>query len=423
MTNNFFIKFDYMSYTNFLRNYWITNITLTNGLSLIHPVLVYILYIYILKMNNFKYNINCIFIFKNTIDIVFKINLMALLLGSWWAEQELNWGGWWNWDFVELILLIFILKAVNFVHNTKKSRVFYIKTWMPCFYIYFYIFFIFVRWDVLNSIHSFNTLSFLEKYSLYVVITLSFFIFLYINKSCEIKYYLDSFVLSHDKFKSKNYINIVFNFIVWIILIIFFLNVYLTLIYENDFVDAIKNFRKLFILLFTQMVLLFFKKMESFVLIVFFVDMTLIQVIYIACFLMFVLNKNMKKNIKRIHKNISVVICLIIIFNLKSYVFVQFYKDIVYNSIWSVDLLRLDLLKHNLNYNIIMENVHNFNSLKSYNFILYFNSMTSLFWSSNITKFISLNILVVTFIQYFLWGLVLIILISYSHNVRNKIKL
>jgi len=102
----------------FLKKYLIINTTLTNGLSLIHPTLVLITYVLLLENVLNKSTFKLTMVFKNRIFYLFGviISFFALILGSFWAQQELNWGGWWNWDVVELILLIFFFRFLVFYH-------------------------------------------------------------------------------------------------------------------------------------------------------------------------------------------------------------------------------------------------------------------------------------------------------------------
>lgn len=44
------------------------------------------------------------------------VNLVALVLGSWWAFQEGSWGGWWNWDISEIFGLYILILILMFVH-------------------------------------------------------------------------------------------------------------------------------------------------------------------------------------------------------------------------------------------------------------------------------------------------------------------
>jgi len=50
----------------------------------------------------------------------FIVIIFTLMLGSWWAFQEASWGGWWNWDFSELLGVIFLYLFVNVLHLNKN---------------------------------------------------------------------------------------------------------------------------------------------------------------------------------------------------------------------------------------------------------------------------------------------------------------
>lgn len=52
---------------------------------------------------------------------VVTLNLIALLLGSWWALQEGTWGGWWNWDSSETFGLEVSLLTLLLIHSSPKS--------------------------------------------------------------------------------------------------------------------------------------------------------------------------------------------------------------------------------------------------------------------------------------------------------------
>lgn len=82
---------------SFLVNMATLNTNLLNGIMLIHPTVLYILYsIYLLeykvsveiKIKNTRKNVK----YKNfyKIFLCVYIVLLAILLGAWWAEQELS---------------------------------------------------------------------------------------------------------------------------------------------------------------------------------------------------------------------------------------------------------------------------------------------------------------------------------------------
>lgn len=43
-----------------------------------------------------------------------------LLLGGWWAYQEGNWGGWWNWDPSEFLALAFGIHIALILHESRN---------------------------------------------------------------------------------------------------------------------------------------------------------------------------------------------------------------------------------------------------------------------------------------------------------------
>lgn len=47
---------------------------------------------------------------------------LAIFLGGFWSLQELNWGGWWNWDVLELGSLVLWLLFVSFAHQKCARR-------------------------------------------------------------------------------------------------------------------------------------------------------------------------------------------------------------------------------------------------------------------------------------------------------------
>jgi cytochrome c biogenesis factor len=75
------------------------NFNLINGVMLIHPIILYIVYILFLIKIFFILNFSKKFFLKNNgaaicWDYTLVYIMSALFLGSYWAEQELFWGGW-----------------------------------------------------------------------------------------------------------------------------------------------------------------------------------------------------------------------------------------------------------------------------------------------------------------------------------------
>lgn len=91
---------------------------------------------------------------KKKILFILIISLLSIFLGSWWAQQELDWGGWWNWDFVEIIslnVLVFIILNLHKLYNNLTLTL--INLFIMCLLII--LFSTFIRYNVFPSIHNF----------------------------------------------------------------------------------------------------------------------------------------------------------------------------------------------------------------------------------------------------------------------------
>lgn len=148
------------------------NLNLLNGIMLIHPIILYMFYS-LFVMNIFvktflKKEKNCkvsrLIIIKLTILI-----LVSLILGCLWAEQELSWGGWWSWDFVELIALTYLVIVLSKAHtssNTLKINIALVKLDV----VVIVVSILSVRFNLINSIHNFISLDSSNQYWLYLLI-------------------------------------------------------------------------------------------------------------------------------------------------------------------------------------------------------------------------------------------------------------
>jgi len=176
-----FLKNYNINYYYFVINPLI-NKQLYNGFLLIHPILTYISIVYFfniyknekkLKIFNFKK-------IKIKIIIIFNFSLLALTTGSLWAQQELNWGGWWNWDAIEIILLWVCLNIIFYLHINKKNKIIlYSNTYYFNKYIYIILFYFIVRSNLINSIHSFSVSSQVQKHIIIISLVILFFFIIY----------------------------------------------------------------------------------------------------------------------------------------------------------------------------------------------------------------------------------------------------
>ena len=91
---------------------------------------------------------------------------IGIFLGSWWAYHELGWGGWWFWDPIEIIALLFWLTLLKQLHPKIFSRGFIsILSFESIIFLGAFLYFLF-KSGVLLSVHSFSEI-FLLNFSLF----------------------------------------------------------------------------------------------------------------------------------------------------------------------------------------------------------------------------------------------------------------
>lgn len=154
--------------------------TLTNGFFVIHPLIILLsfsIFISVLIYNKeFLYNIK-INNSKKKLSTLLSLLLLGMFLGAYWANQEVGWGGWWSWDYVEninLILFLFILLSIHKKNINKNINSLYNKYYLMLFIIFLHLC---VRLDLGDSIHSFIQTNEIE-YVYLIVLTLNIFIVL-----------------------------------------------------------------------------------------------------------------------------------------------------------------------------------------------------------------------------------------------------
>jgi hypothetical protein len=150
---------------------------LQNGFLNIHPLLIYYsysitLYIwfgiyFILKTHYFTKKQGA-----EEISLLWVV-MIGILLGASWAAQELNWGGFWSWDPVELISLLILFILLGLFHVYGRAFFFYFK-FAHVFKNVFLIYWI-LRGGAVSTIHSFVS----PLNNTFLVIIWLFGIFLY----------------------------------------------------------------------------------------------------------------------------------------------------------------------------------------------------------------------------------------------------
>jgi hypothetical protein len=145
------------------------NIPLSNTLFFIHPTLlafvisfiIYVFWIGFFEKNKLKTSVWL---------------LLVISLGGFWAYQEFSWGGWWNWDFVELSILNFWLVWLLYSHTLSCLRSHYWTNQLIL--ILFITYSCFNRWGLTTSIHRFiGSVIFLQFYFSYGFVLFIFLLF------------------------------------------------------------------------------------------------------------------------------------------------------------------------------------------------------------------------------------------------------
>lgn len=251
-----YYKLDVPSFFEPLDNWTFLNLTLTNGLLLIHPICILVFYATVLfwMQADFTKITNLTEIRHRLIYIV-SLNMLALFLGGWWADQELNWGGWWNWDIVELIPLLFLLKFIVLLHT---QCLFFIHL-HNFFYFLLVLFFLYVRWDIFSSIHSFNFSSFYSMYNEQLCILIYILYGIFILFSAKLYWKRNWIPQFTFKLLTLSCGIILINVAVTLAYNCLFLLIYKT-IFLNEFLEGLTNFNFIFYMVCYWNIIYVFKK-------------------------------------------------------------------------------------------------------------------------------------------------------------------
>lgn len=132
---------------------------LNNPLAIVHPVLLLLAY-----LKGYKS------LYKGLLLVL--VMWAALFLGGWWASQEFNWGGWWNWDLIESPALIYSLVMLMHLHKFRFSNLVNLGNQLIMLVLLILIL-VNTRFLSNNSVHSFVSGSeVLEKFLLLITCNL-----------------------------------------------------------------------------------------------------------------------------------------------------------------------------------------------------------------------------------------------------------
>lgn len=344
----------------------LNNLSLINGLLIIHPIYIYMtyicLFIYFLKTNFFK-NLQSIRNYKTKTTkkslIVIYLSFFSIYLGSYWAQQELNWGGWWNWDYVELIAFIFLILLLYITHF--KGVYIYINQYFlkTRYFLYIILFYIVVRCDILNSVHSFNSLKIMDKYIQYLYAVIFYFLINSLIAWFKIE------KIFKNLFFNKNISNTILFFNTGFILLLIynFIKFYYTFSQINTIDVFLKFFLNITLLLY---IINQYKYKIHFIPIIILICLFNLNILYVLICLMILIDALFKKNgniisFYTLWIHFFFIILWVVIINNNNNIFL---KNIVDTSIQLYNYFI------NNNNNILIFNMYlNFNLFKNSNFI------------------------------------------------------
>lgn len=379
------------------------NKNLTNGILLIHPIILYLSYgliLFIIFKKFFKKNIffffNKYFFFsKYNYYICVYILLISVFLGSWWAEQELGWGGWWSWDFIEIISINFIFILLFLIHNIRyKNFIFYYELNL---FIKIFIFMLIVRFNFLDSVHNFISNNFFFQFFYeFIFVFFSIYLIFFFNKL---------FFIQSIKFnKNTNYLSSLF-MLITINLLFYLASEFLFLVQPN--LNLINFFLKNKLLYYTIIFIYIYMYTEQNIIKFF-------NIFFFNYFEYFYLNIFFFKS----HKNYNIYLIHLVLFILiyihlfYNYIF-DFSDYIFYKNIFNfnLNLHFLNYFNFFLNFDFFLEFYNDFLSNK----IIYsYNNQLSEFFSFNYFLLFFLNINIV-FINYILF------IMLYIFKLKKKI--
>lgn len=162
----------------------------------------------------------------------------SIFLGSWWAQLELSWGGWWGWDFIEIIslnYLILLLLALHTRSSNQDSYFFALDTLMKLIF-----FVVIVKFNYLESVHNFVSLDFFLQNFYQLFILYNLFVYgMYAVKLKALKVRVHKNVKNQINYMFLTFLTFALYFYIFVILeffLIFFQNVSLNLFFKNKLV-------------------------------------------------------------------------------------------------------------------------------------------------------------------------------------------
>ena len=364
------------------------NTKLLNSLFNIHPVLIYLYYFTLLIFLAKIFRFSIFFIKKKDIGLValnimykpkvylFIYSFLGLVLGSWWAAQEMTWGGWWGWDLVEFLNLLLLIIAVLCIHTSRLSAKY--SYFNHILIIVLTLVILINRYGILNSIHAFISGDFINQYIIQLL--LCFILSLFILLFYTLLMYSHKSTVKLNLFKKLLLTNIYFSTIVFFMCFYVFMEiVFLLFSVKSSYLS------------------LFMFKLYIFVVLIFFYKDSI----------------NITKSSPLAYFEFSLLLILIkTLCKLKFFIHLLFYFFIVMNLIYFDSFNYLFLESNNsmciviafykdyfTNYFSIMTNIHYIYLLNKYMFLVSFNFFTELnsIFQSSLIDFVTVDNLFVKY--------------------------
>ncbi len=171
------------------------NLGLLNILGFFHPLLLFLYFFFIVLQIQINFDYNKYFFKKRNKYFNLKYLVITFFLGSYWAGQELLWGGFWNWDLVELTLFLLVFNSILGFHfffikyTFYKTNYYFFKNFLFVIWLYFII----NRSPLIISQHLFSASFFFSIDRLFYLIVYSFLVFcivIYLVKQKKNKLFL-----------------------------------------------------------------------------------------------------------------------------------------------------------------------------------------------------------------------------------------
>ena len=326
------------------------------------------------------------------------------------------------------------MKYIVYLHNIIYKYKYLLKFNKNNLVLYLVIFFLFVRWDILNSIHSFNTLNFLENYVNYVLIVLSMYLLsikMFIGLNLINLFYNKLNV--YCKIYKVNFVNFIFNTFVYCILFFYYYNIFSVIFYETDIIELSCYLRLLLIWLLILLTIFFLNQKKSNIFLIIFIFFIFMLNFNLSLFFFVFYTYVFYGSYIKVHLFVIILSIYTYLSNmLLSYYFILPQNMLTFNYLLSVDCFKIVFDSLNSTYKlnildtpiyILSNDVITFFNLQLFNYILFFNSGTNFLQNFQVSSIGQLNLILTTTNIYGLLYFCFILILTYTTQKKPIILL